>query len=337
MARKNPSGEWWIDDSGSAEFADGDVGDVNHEMLAFASALGIDADTAESAGINPDNIDYDQLGLLLLQEHGERADETEIRQMSAAEWKQLATRLKVPPARLKSKERLYNLGIQWLVDHDANMEFIEWRQNHPQSDARLYAVQNLGWVRVHGNNFETWELTDKVLRNIQNAEEIWDSEGSGDWDAINASDEKIYIEERKTGKLWTVPQKVLLAASGASDIREFLSEANNPPTRVPYKETVQDGALYDAGTERIESSGVVSVLVPVFIDSLHFLPDNRMYQARVDQYTKKPPTQAPQVVRSRKLLVILDGHHRVAAAAQRGEKTILVWLRDIQPWEYDYA
>jgi len=33
------SGEWWIDDSGMAQYADGDVGDQNHATMAFDSIL----------------------------------------------------------------------------------------------------------------------------------------------------------------------------------------------------------------------------------------------------------------------------------------------------------
>lgn len=44
-------GEWWIDDSGSAIFADGDIGDQGHEIIAFWAALGVDPDEAfESLG-----------------------------------------------------------------------------------------------------------------------------------------------------------------------------------------------------------------------------------------------------------------------------------------------
>ena len=43
-------GEWWIDDSGTATFADGDIGDQNHESIAFWSALGVDPDEAFSLG-----------------------------------------------------------------------------------------------------------------------------------------------------------------------------------------------------------------------------------------------------------------------------------------------
>jgi hypothetical protein len=37
-------GEWWLDDMGQTTFADGDVGDVNHEGYAFQCALGLDDD-----------------------------------------------------------------------------------------------------------------------------------------------------------------------------------------------------------------------------------------------------------------------------------------------------
>ena len=49
---RNPvTGEYWIDDRGNAEYADGDVGDKNHEMIVmerlaatFLSAMDIEVD-----------------------------------------------------------------------------------------------------------------------------------------------------------------------------------------------------------------------------------------------------------------------------------------------------
>ena len=49
-------GEWWLDDSGQATFADGDIGDYNHIMVAFESALGVnleDSDTPEMIPLEP--------------------------------------------------------------------------------------------------------------------------------------------------------------------------------------------------------------------------------------------------------------------------------------------
>jgi hypothetical protein len=38
------SGEWWIDDMGMAEYADGDIGDYNHAIRAFESMIGMGLD-----------------------------------------------------------------------------------------------------------------------------------------------------------------------------------------------------------------------------------------------------------------------------------------------------
>lgn len=47
------SGEWWIDDSGDATFADGDVGDYTHAMVALEAALGIDLEDSNAPEIIP--------------------------------------------------------------------------------------------------------------------------------------------------------------------------------------------------------------------------------------------------------------------------------------------
>jgi GNAT superfamily N-acetyltransferase len=47
------AGEWWIDDSGSALFADGDVGDYNHAMHAFEAALGVSLDSPDAPQMAP--------------------------------------------------------------------------------------------------------------------------------------------------------------------------------------------------------------------------------------------------------------------------------------------
>lgn len=51
------SGEWWIDESGDATYADGDVGDVSHESMAWEWIL-------ESFGIDTDRL-YDDLEKVL--------------------------------------------------------------------------------------------------------------------------------------------------------------------------------------------------------------------------------------------------------------------------------
>jgi len=47
------SGEWWLDDSGQETFADGDISDYNHMMIALSSALGVDLDDPDTPEIIP--------------------------------------------------------------------------------------------------------------------------------------------------------------------------------------------------------------------------------------------------------------------------------------------
>lgn len=44
-------GEWWIDDSGNAFFADADIGDYNHAVLAFEAALGVNLEDSSAPEI----------------------------------------------------------------------------------------------------------------------------------------------------------------------------------------------------------------------------------------------------------------------------------------------
>ncbi len=48
LLKTSQGDEWWIDDSGSVYFADGDVGDYNHAMVAFEAALGISLDDLDA-------------------------------------------------------------------------------------------------------------------------------------------------------------------------------------------------------------------------------------------------------------------------------------------------
>ena len=69
-------------------------------------------------------------------------------------------------------------------------------------DARLYAIQFLGWKRMAGNNVETWNLTSTDLQNIS----------SGIWDAydehVDGEKFTIYVySNQKT--YWEVPLQVI--------------------------------------------------------------------------------------------------------------------------------
>jgi hypothetical protein len=60
-------GEYWLDSDGQSTFADGDVGDSNHEMVAFWAGIQLN-DEEVPVGVDPNTIDLTALGEGLLEE-----------------------------------------------------------------------------------------------------------------------------------------------------------------------------------------------------------------------------------------------------------------------------
>lgn len=183
--KKNPSGEWWIDNDGLAIYADGDVSDTNHEIEAFKGAIGLDYDLLEEYGehVNANGIDTSALGEIYAEEEGiETTDQT----------------------------NMDELGYKWLHEHGANMDFVA----HIQSgqDSRLWQIQHDGWVRVQGNNFQLWQFDDETLGRIVSSD-IWDNDISTDDDEpLEESQDEVYIEEMGIQKVHTVMLKDLFRA-----------------------------------------------------------------------------------------------------------------------------
>lgn len=156
------NGEWWIDNTGNETFADGDVGDTNHEMEARRAALELsDAD-----------VDDEEL-------FGNR-------QLTPAQVKKLRAR-----------------G----VDENA-LSFFSKRN----PDARDYALEHMGWMRIKGTSVEVRVFDDKALRRLQRAD-FWE-EGDEEDD-----DHELYIEEQSTRKTWSVPFSKLLGTTTAAEVK----------------------------------------------------------------------------------------------------------------------
>jgi len=177
-------GEWWIDSVGNTTFADGDVGDFNHEALAFEAALGVDDDALQGDQWLPQAF----------------VTAIENRDFTSPEF------------------------VEFLLEHGANMEFVEWCRKG-DCDAREYALEHMGWIRVKGDNFEVWRLTDDVLKSIQGSD-IWENvEGDADIEGGEVPDDSVLIEELATRNHWTVPVAVLFDASGVRDLMTKLRRA----------------------------------------------------------------------------------------------------------------
>ena len=212
-ARENPAvlrGEWWIDNTGSTTYADGDVGDYNHEAIALEAALGVDLESVEPeiAG-KLASYDFDDPGV-----------------------------------------------AAYLTEQDADRDFLDWYARHPRSDARDYALEHMGWIRVKGDNFELWELTDEALRRIQNSD-IWENADLEGEDAETA-DHSALIEEKSTGRYWDVPLAVLF---DASDVRTLLAKlAREQPRSNPAgPRTVT--AIFERIADRARAAGMGEIIL----------------------------------------------------------------------------
>jgi hypothetical protein len=158
-------GEWWLDERGDTTFADGDVGDKNHEMIAFYAAL----------CLNPEENEVDA---------------------------------RITPGRLTPSE------ARLLRMRGVSKKALDFFSN-PYADARDYAIEHMGWIRVKNKNVDVWELDDKRLRNLKNAD-FWHEEDEED------ENTELYLEERSTGKSWSIPFKTLLSAKSAEGLKKYM-------------------------------------------------------------------------------------------------------------------
>lgn len=135
-------GEFWIDSSGMLLYADGDVGDYNHEMYATQQLL---SEILEYFGINEvENLDiysyYPQIKSFL------------------------------SPERLEEFEESPDTVIfDILKEHGYPNVEDAYKVIYGRKDPREYALKHWGWKRVHGNNIQTMFLTESDLRIISRA------------------------------------------------------------------------------------------------------------------------------------------------------------------------
>jgi hypothetical protein len=205
--RRNPDqpwtriGEWWIDDSGTALYADGDVGDMGHEAYVI--------DLLTRRLLNAMDIDTDD-------EHVGNLSDKENR-------KQIQGRM---------KEEGFDGTIEEFVEEAAKSIWKDEKQREAaidiadgRGDARKYGMQYDGWVRVAGHGFECWELTKEVLKHM----------GDGIYDAGHedvADDEIFEIYVHKTGTHYTdVPWSVINGEDPGA--LRIYGTKNNPAPHAP--------------------------------------------------------------------------------------------------------
>lgn len=223
-------GEYWIDpDSGcGSTYADGDIGDEGHEAIAFRSALSLDSDEYEEH-FNAGHINWDALAEKYIEANDLEISIDDVKAMSAAEWRDFAKKnsfdQKVIDAYAdKPDDREVALGYQIMIDDGGDREFIDYILTVKHADARLWAVEKMGWIRVKGDNYEVWEFDDKALKCIQNFDGLEDAlmddentfEEGGEYE-----DAEAYIEERSTGKMYEIKYRDLLKAKTAAGLKNY--------------------------------------------------------------------------------------------------------------------
>lgn len=193
--KKAQTGEWWIID-GSAVFADGDVGDMNHEAYVIES---IKRKYAYDEFDKGEYIEWDEFKKELALE----AFEEEFGKRPTEQYYQ------------KYKDKMEDLYLKKLKEMGMTDE--EYALAEGIGDAREYGLKNLGWKRVKQNNIQTNTLTVDDLKEIANG--LYDIN-----DALDEnSDVEFNIEMVSTGAFYTdVPFK-LISDGAPSQLRQYQS------------------------------------------------------------------------------------------------------------------
>lgn len=192
-------GEYWIID-GDVSFADGDVGDMNHEAYAVDHARRA---VVDHFGGNSDGefIEDELLAQAVmdgLAEDGIPFDPND--------W--------------------YPAAKQALIDEPVMIETLNVALGH--GDARQHAMQHWGWKWCRGNNVATWTFTASDRQSIvRGLNEIVSQEANGDEEAWDQLD--VTIGVGATGKRYTMTLAELESGRVVSQDPTWGLRENNDP------------------------------------------------------------------------------------------------------------
>ena len=175
------SGEYWIIE-GSVDFADGDVGDTNHAMIANNHVVHQFVSEIESLA--------DEYGL-----------ETELERYGEVDSEQIATVIDEVYERLLeqgiSSKEIYQI-IQDKIGADA--EALQILRGG--GDSRLYVMKHNGWIAVRSNNAELFGYDSSKQRYLaRGIGDILFDEGN---EHFNPSEVEIAIYDHKNRRSWYV-------------------------------------------------------------------------------------------------------------------------------------
>ena len=202
---KAPQGEYWLRD-GTAEYADGDVGDLNHEMIAEQHLLGNlgydlsdDAQSLEDANHTfTGYVDEHQRGYAQPDSFSQAAEAEH-----GPDWHQWVD--------IEDYLRHKNVSAATPKNQDYKRRWFD-EQFAGFKDPRTHAVKQWGWQRLQGKDVELWDLSQKAIENLaRGLKDAYSSENGGfleeDEDGNSAMQDMTFnIDIRSQGKtLYDVP------------------------------------------------------------------------------------------------------------------------------------
>jgi len=143
-------GEYWFDESGTPMYADGDVGDMNHEMYVQDRCAGdvlgyFNIYSDDQPAANLDN-HINEIVQILIKKLGIVDDEEKIEEIENDPYDALIDYLKTKTTMSGPIDEIVHIA------------------RGGGADGREFAIKEWGWSRVHQNHIEVKELTPKQLK-----------------------------------------------------------------------------------------------------------------------------------------------------------------------------
>jgi hypothetical protein len=215
-------GEYWFDEDGNSMYADGDYGDMNHEMYVQDKCAGevlswfdLYAHDMESP-VNLQNHLDEMISIILDRMNISQDDE---------EYEIKKEEIENDPYDAIINYLKTNTQMKGPID-----DIVYLGSDHSSIDGREFAIKNWGWSRVHQNHIEVKELTREqlriVARGINNGLEEEGVYGDEDW--LRAS-QSVYNISTYTGKRYEIKledmEKGNVEGLERSDIENTVSAA----------------------------------------------------------------------------------------------------------------
>jgi hypothetical protein len=243
--KRSIKGEFWLDDTGYPTFADGDLGDMNHEAVAMDHLRReiIERHPTLSHYAGDEYPDWEGF---LREASGDNeylrgvTNNVSMRHIRKLNEKGMADSEKIR----QLDDLLQSLG----VDDDT----MDVAQGVGDTDARLYAAKNWGWTRMDGNNLETHGLSQGKLKKLA------DGVSSAASDREDIYDELFDIYDFESRKFYQDVPFDVLEAGDVKALRDYTTKFNRPKSgtrtarwsKAAYPKDMKRTLMFDENAER---------------------------------------------------------------------------------------